>query len=137
MTPDKKPREITVANIDFTPPVKVKGQNTYKEAYDIVVAELDVYKNLLKNPIVLKTKDGQLVVELTNKATGKPFYYAAECRELERLEAASAGLVKTLESCKGAMTYAYEDHTDQYYLNVKNLIEASVAAYKLATEKEK
>jgi len=57
--------------------------------------------------------------------------------ELERLKAASAGLVKTLESCKSAMTYAYEDRTDQYYLNVKNLIEASVAAYKLATEKEK
>jgi len=63
--------------------------------------------------------------------------YDAMAAKLERLEAASAGLVKTLESCKGAMTYAYEDHTDQYYLNVKNLIEASVAAYKLATEKEK
>lgn len=40
----------------------------------------------------------------------------------QRLEARLAIYAKTLESCLAAMTYAYEDRQDQYYLNVKKVI---------------
>jgi len=46
--------------------------------------------------------------------------------ELPRLLDLLSSMTKTLESCKAAMDYAYEDHADQYYLNVKNLIEATL-----------
>lgn len=43
-------------------------------------------------------------------------------------------ILKTLEQAKGAMVYAYEDHNDQYYLNVKNLIEAQISRLKEISE---
>lgn len=47
-----------------------------------------------------------------------------------RLKDALTSVDKTLESCEAAMTYAYEDRNDQYYLNVKNVIQAQREALK-------
>jgi len=43
------------------------------------------------------------------------------------LEQEIAALRKVLESCKAAMKYAYEDHVDQYYINVLNIIEQTLS----------
>lgn len=42
------------------------------------------------------------------------------------LERKIEAMNKTLKSCRAAMDYAYEDHVDQYYLNIKNLIDATL-----------
>ena len=37
---------------------------------------------------------------------------------------------EALKFCRGAMTYAYEDHCDQYYLNVRDKIDEALAGKK-------
>lgn len=41
---------------------------------------------------------------------------------------------KTLLSCKAAMDYAYDDHNDQYYVNIKNLIDATLNYMELSDD---
>ena len=36
-------------------------------------------------------------------------------------------LVYILKSCRAAMDYAYEDHADRYYLNVKESVERALS----------
>lgn len=38
-----------------------------------------------------------------------------------------------LRKCRGAMKYAYEDHCDQYYLNVLEDIEKSISEFEEAS----
>ena len=45
-------------------------------------------------------------------------------------KAAADKLAEALTSCKAAMTYAHEDHADQYYLNVKNQIDKALTEYR-------
>jgi molecular chaperone GrpE (heat shock protein) len=49
--------------------------------------------------------------------------------ELKKERAKSLALRDALEKTKGAMTYAYEDHVDQYYLNVLENIEKALKAF--------
>lgn len=42
------------------------------------------------------------------------------------------GLITAVSHARGAMVYAYDDHSDQYYLNVKDQMEKALAAFEKA-----
>ena len=45
------------------------------------------------------------------------------CAQLKQIESRQHAQLK---HCRAAMTYAYEDHGDQYYLNVRNDIDTAL-----------
>jgi len=55
--------------------------------------------------------------------------YDKLCTENQLLKEKAKGLVETLKGCKAAMSYAYEDRADQYYMNVSATIDEALKAF--------
>lgn len=58
-------------------------------------------------------------------------HHICACLEakLAEQERRIAGLVEAMKKAKGAMTYAYDDHCDQFYLNVKDDIDKALEKF--------
>lgn len=115
------PREFWVTlNLKNNQSVDVfssKPQSPPNEVYeDIHVIEYSAYQ------------EAQAIIEDLRRHEKRRTHENIRCRkELRESKARELKLVEALKKCKGAMNYAYEDHSDQYYLNVKEEIEKALA----------
>ena len=65
----------------------------------------------------------------TGDDLGLPSNFVDAC-DYVNLKTLCEEMNKQLNSCRAAMAYAYEDHGDQYYLNVEKDIDAILAKAK-------
>lgn len=108
-----------------------------KKAYEALLKENEELKVFIKKMADHMTdycdKSDEFVktyLELCDK-------YEAALRENQKLREyrdVVEGLVEALSHSKAAMTYAYEDHADGYYLNTKEVIDQALEAYRAATK---
>lgn len=113
MTDPKQPKEFWITGLNdydkiifdqydvktFKPDFNADGRYVHVIEYSAYEDLKELYEELAREYTGIKTKHE---------------------RVLQALEIAK----KQLEGCRGAMAYAYEDHCDQYYLNVaENIIE--------------
>lgn len=122
-----KPREWTI-------PLGVGG---FYDGKEVNFAIGPIVNGKLPNPgsirVIEKFAYDQLeqkVHELEAEIINSNKFAQDQENRVHELETRSQKLVEALERCRGAMTYAYDDHSDQYYLNVKSDIEQTLAEYK-------
>lgn len=91
----------------------------HKQFYEI--AETKLSQNEIK--MFHNLQDKYVTLDVTKILLD---HYDELSSRIAQLESKLESAIKTLESCRAAMDYAYEDHADQYYLNVKNTIDATL-----------